>query len=62
MIVVAETHLDASEERVRARLEEWSDTDRAPAQHGESWELTLLSPRRFAQFAAQEIAETLDER
>jgi hypothetical protein len=55
----ASVHLDASDERVREGVEQWFRTTRAAEETGETWELCLLSPRRFAQFAAYEIAREL---
>jgi hypothetical protein len=55
----AEAYLDVSQERVRAELEQWHGRERAASEESESWELTLLSPRRFAQFAAAVVASSL---
>lgn len=52
-------HIDASDERVRYGMERWFDTSRATYKTGETWELALLSPRRFAQYAAYEVARGL---
>jgi hypothetical protein len=52
-------HADASDERVRSSVQRWYETTRASRKSGESWELCLLSPRRFAQFGAYEIARGL---
>ncbi|MBL6721916.1 MAG: hypothetical protein ISQ08_10965 [Planctomycetes bacterium] len=50
--------LDASEERTRRSVEDWAE--RAVGDVTEaSWETLLLSPRRFARFAARELARTL---
>jgi hypothetical protein len=49
-------HLDASEENVRRGVQAWCEQTRSAEESGEAWELSLLSPRRFAQFAAYQIA------
>lgn len=50
--------LDASEERTRRSVQDWAE--RAVGDVSESsWETLLLSPRRFARFAARELARTL---
>ena len=54
--------LDAGEERVRRAIEAWHASDRDGGEAAESWELALISPRRFAEFAAAEIATTLPRR
>ncbi len=46
-------HLDAGDERVRRSLEGWS------SRGGRDGEVTLLSPRLFAQFAANQMARML---
>jgi len=51
--------LDASEARGRQALEAWHAKNRAGGEGSESWELALISPRRFAEFAAAEVAATL---
>ena len=50
-------HLDASRADVRRSLESWSQ-DRLGGEAAE-WELTLISPRRFAHFAAYQVAQLL---
>ena len=49
-------HLDAGDARVRARLELWQDSHKADGGGRESVQLTLVSPERFARFAAWEVA------
>jgi hypothetical protein len=55
-IWTATVHLDASEESVRRGVQAWCEQTRSAQESGEAWELSLLSPRRFAQFAAYQIA------
>lgn len=55
----ATVHLDASHEEVRQGIEAWFNEHKADVASGETWELALLSPRRFAQFAAFQIAQQL---
>ena len=50
-------HLDASDKAVRDNLRAWYDTH--PGEPGETWELALLSPRRFIRFAAWQMARLL---
>jgi len=50
-------HLDARDERVRRSLMDYF-SDRG-VDGAEGWEVSLLSPSRFAQFAAYEIARLL---
>ncbi len=50
-------HLDASRAAVRDSLEAWSET-RLGGEAAE-WEVTLISPRRFAHFAAFQMAQML---
>jgi len=52
-------HADASDERVRFGVQRWYEMTRATGESGETWDLCLLSPRRFAQFAAYEVARGL---
>ena len=53
-------HLDAGDQRVREGLETfYSFGEGDSAQSGEPWELSLLSPRRFARFAAWQTARLL---
>lgn len=51
-------HLDATDPRVRRGLESFH-RDRADSLGAERWELTLLSPRLFARFAAWHVARRL---
>jgi hypothetical protein len=55
----AAVHLDASHDDVRRGIEAWFNQHKADVASGETWELALLSPRRFAQFAAYQIAQQL---
>ena len=56
-------HLDAGDARVRRRLELWQASHKADAGGRESVQLILVSPERFARFAAWEVASsTLRER
>ncbi|MAE28752.1 MAG: hypothetical protein QF615_14625 [Planctomycetota bacterium] len=50
-------HLDASDLTMRENLRAWYDAH--PGEAGESWELALLSPRRFIRFAAWQIGRLL---
>jgi hypothetical protein len=53
-------HLDATEERVRDGLEAYfSNTRGVPEDAAQDWRLALLSPSRFAQFAAFQVASLL---
>jgi len=52
----ASAHLDAGDARVRSRLEIWQASQKADGGGRESVQLTLVSPERFARFAAWEIA------
>lgn len=54
--------LDAADARTRAALERWHEEHRAGEAGGEPWDLALISPRRFTQFAAAEIAAALPRR
>jgi len=54
----ASVHLDAGDARVRARLELWQATHKADGGGRESVQLTLVSPERFARFAAWEVASS----
>jgi len=51
-------HLDAGDARVRTRLELWQASHKADGGGRESVQLTLVSPERFARFAAWEIASS----
>jgi hypothetical protein len=48
--------LDAADARVRARLERWQRDHKSDGGNRESVQLTLVSPERFARFAAAEVA------
>lgn len=52
--------LDGSSNRVRRSIQAfYSDSGAVESEDGEGWELALLSPRLFAQFAAWQIARML---
>jgi len=51
--------LDSSEERVRQRVERFEAAQAGEESASEGAQLTLLSPSRFARFAAYELARTL---
>jgi len=51
--------LDASDERVRKAVEAWHVHTRGGDQSGERVDIYLLSPARFAQFGATQMAELL---
>jgi hypothetical protein len=55
----ASAQLDASDERVRRGLEQWIRNNRSGSSANEGTEIYLMSPRRFAQFAAAQIAALL---
>jgi hypothetical protein len=56
----ASVHLDATEKRVRDGLEVYfSNPDGGQDEEGQDWRLSLLSPARFAQFAAFQVAALL---
>jgi hypothetical protein len=55
----ASAQLDASDERVRRGLEQWIRRNRSGSSANEGTEIYLMSPRRFAQFAAAQIAALL---
>ncbi len=60
VIWTSAVHLDAAEQRVRDGLEVYfSDPEEEDDSPGEDWHLALLSPSRFAQFAAFQIASLL---
>jgi hypothetical protein len=48
--------LDAADARVRARLDRWQKDHTSGGGNRESVQLTLVSPERFARFAAAEVA------
>jgi hypothetical protein len=50
--------LDAGDARVRARLDLWQASHKADGGGRESVQLTLVSPERFARFAAWEVASS----
>ena len=52
-------HLDAADERVRDSLEDYFETKNAAVGSKESIGLTMISPRRFARFAAHQVAQLL---
>ena len=53
-------HLDATEERVRAGVEAYfSKPDGKAENPTQDWRMALLSPSRFAQFAAFQVASML---
>lgn len=47
--------LDAAQEHVRRSIEAWARRHQGDVSDS-TWELTLLSPRRFARFAAYQVA------
>jgi hypothetical protein len=49
-------HLDATDERVRLGLQGFYAREHRSEDGGAGWELALLSPLRFARFAAHQIA------
>ena len=52
--------LDATSPRVREALEAYyRSSDAVETEDGQGWELALLSPRLFAQFAAWQVAKML---
>ncbi len=51
----ASLQLDASQQRVRASLEVWANEHLGDVTEG-SWEIVAMSPRRFARFAAYQLA------
>lgn len=50
--------LDATQERVRRSIEVWADTHLGDVSDN-TWELTLISPSRFARFAAYQMASLI---
>lgn len=52
-------HIDAADGRVKRALEEYYRTRAEDAGTRESASLTLISPRRFARFAAHHVAQLL---
>jgi hypothetical protein len=55
----ASAQLDASDERVQRGLEQWVRKSRSTTAANEGREIYMMSPRRFAQFAAAQIAALL---
>jgi len=55
-IWAASLRLDASQERTRGAVHAWFDAARNADSVPETWELCLLSPLRFAEFAAAQVA------
>jgi hypothetical protein len=51
--------MDAADARVRRRLEQILRYEEGGAEWQEGIQLTLISPARFARFAAREIAASL---
>jgi hypothetical protein len=56
-IWAASLRLDAAQERTRDALHSWHDSMRSSEAATETWELCLLSPQRFAEFAAAQVAQ-----
>lgn len=52
-------HLDAADDRVRRGLEDYFESKNAEVGSKESIGLTMISPRRFARFAAHQVAQLL---
>lgn len=50
--------LDAAQERTRDSIEDWATTHQGDVSD-HTWEVTLLSPKRFARFAAYHLASLL---
>jgi hypothetical protein len=56
----ASAQLDASDTNLLAHLERYQRSrGGGPDAHGEAYQLTLLSPSRFARFAAYSVAQGL---
>lgn len=51
--------LDASDDRVRKAVEAWHEHTRGGDESGERKDIYLLSPARFAQFAAAQVADRI---
>jgi hypothetical protein len=51
----ASLRLDAAQERTQASLRAWFDAERGTEANNESADLYLLSPQRFAEFAAAQV-------
>jgi hypothetical protein len=56
-IWAASLHLDSAGERTRSALRAWFDAKRSSELSPEAWDLCLLSPQRFGEFAAAQIAD-----
>jgi hypothetical protein len=56
-IWAASLRLDAATERTRGALRDWFDDQRSDELPPEAWDLCLLSPQRFAEFAAAQVAQ-----
>jgi hypothetical protein len=56
-IWAASLRLDAAQERTRHALHAWFDAQRSAEGTPETWDLCLLSPQRFAEFAAAQVAQ-----
>jgi hypothetical protein len=56
-IWAASLRLDAATERTRDALRDWFDGQRSKDPSAETWDLCLLSPQRFAEFAAAQVAQ-----
>lgn len=54
-IWTASLRLDGAEERTQDALRAWFEAERGPSTTNESVELYLLSPQRFAEFAAAQV-------
>lgn len=52
----ASLRLDAAQERTQSTLRAWYEIVRSTQAAPESWDLYLLSPQRFAEFAAAQVA------
>jgi len=52
----ASLRLDGASERVQNALHQWHADERRSDAGGEAWDLYLLSPLRFAEFAAAQVA------
>ena len=59
VIWTSSVQLDASDARVRESLERYTETLNQSSGTNESLQLTLISPARFARFAAHEVAQVL---
>jgi hypothetical protein len=55
-IWAASLHMDAAGERTRSALHAWFESKRSKELPAEAWDLCLLSPQRFAEFAAAQVA------